>query len=801
MKAAAIPDREAERLAALRDYEILDTAGEGAFDALVNLAALICGTPIALVSLIDAHRQWFKARKGLDVQETARDLAFCAHAILEPAELLVVGDSHVDERFADNPLVVGGPQLRFYAGAPLVTPGGQAVGTVCVIDHVPRELSSTQLDALRAIGRQVVDQLEQRRRARALKEAMAAVAAAREELESVLASAQMLVQIVTPDLRLGFFNRCWRETLDHDGVGSLGLLDVVAPACAAQWEEALARASTGVSVTVQTTLLARSGRRLLVEGTLTPQIESGRVVQTRCVLREVTRERTLEARSHALMESSPVGIYYTDTKGECQYANPRWCELAGITLDQALGRGWVSAVHPDDLPAVGVKWREALAGGTPFSAEFRFLANGRTRWVHSRAVQFLSGAEVVGQIGTVVDIHERIMLETELRTRAALQRAILDAANYSIIATSPGGIIQVFSRGAERLLGYAAEELVGRVTPAILHDAAEVAARAAELTHELGAPVEAGFEAFVARARRCNADEREWTYLSKDGRRVPVLLSVTAMRSDQGEITGFLGVASDISERKKAERFKDEFIATVSHELRTPLTSIRGALGLIAGGVVGELPLTMKPMVDVATNNCERLSRLINDILDLERLEAGQATVPLSDFDLVGLVRQAIAANRPYATTHDVVIDLGTVADVRAYGNEDRVLQVMANLLSNACKFSPARGQVTVHVTRRGATARVSVVDQGPGVPAEFRERVFEKFAQADASDTRVKGGSGLGLSISRGLIQAMGGTIGFDSTPGSGATFYFELLAPGASTDRREERLAPPASQKEVTK
>jgi GAF domain-containing protein len=176
---APLPADEAERLKALQEFQVLDSMPEQAFDDIVFLASHICQTPIALVSLIDSDRQWFKARVGLGPTQTSRDLAFCAHAILEPDRVMQVQDATKDERFRTNPLVTGSPDIRFYAGTPLVTPDGRAIGTLCAIDRKPRELTADQLRALKALSREVMVQLELRRTILTLQQALTAAGAAR----------------------------------------------------------------------------------------------------------------------------------------------------------------------------------------------------------------------------------------------------------------------------------------------------------------------------------------------------------------------------------------------------------------------------------------------------------------------------------------------------------------------------------------------------------------------------------------------------------------------------------------------
>ncbi|WP_163999094.1 GAF domain-containing sensor histidine kinase [Pyxidicoccus caerfyrddinensis] len=229
---------------------------------------------------------------------------------------------------------------------------------------------------------------------------------------------------------------------------------------------------------------------------------------------------------------------------------------------------------------------------------------------------------------------------------------------------------------------------------------------------------------------------------------------------------------------EEQQRLKNEFISTVSHELRTPLTSIRGSLGLLTGGVAGPLPGPVAEMVDIAHKNSERLIRLINDILDLDKVEAGKLDLYLEAADLAPLLHHAAEAHQGYACEYGVRVEvvLDDAPRARARVDADRLAQVLANLLSNAIKFSPRGQAVTLRLVRDAGRLRVSVEDRGPGVPEDFRARIFQKFAQADGSDTRRRGGTGLGLSIARALTERMGGALDFTSAPGGGTTFWFDL-------------------------
>ncbi|MDX1810426.1 MAG: HAMP domain-containing sensor histidine kinase, partial [Gammaproteobacteria bacterium] len=231
---------------------------------------------------------------------------------------------------------------------------------------------------------------------------------------------------------------------------------------------------------------------------------------------------------------------------------------------------------------------------------------------------------------------------------------------------------------------------------------------------------------------------------------------------------------------KKVDRMKSEFISTVSHELRTPVTSIKGALGLIAGGAVGELPEKADELVEIAKNNADRLVRLINDILDIEKLEFGRIEFNFEEADVCTLLSQAISQNQGYANSFNVNLSLvfNLAKDQSVYVKVDvyRFSQVMSNLISNAVKYSNSNETVEIQVDQQGDRVKVQVIDHGAGIPLEFQSRIFQKFAQADATDKRNPGGTGLGLSIVKTIVEKMQGDIAFISEPNRGSTFYFTL-------------------------
>jgi signal transduction histidine kinase len=248
-------------------------------------------------------------------------------------------------------------------------------------------------------------------------------------------------------------------------------------------------------------------------------------------------------------------------------------------------------------------------------------------------------------------------------------------------------------------------------------------------------------------------------------------------------------------------RLKSDFLATVSHELRTPLTSINGSLALLKSERIGTMPPNAKPLINIAYSNGERLMRLINDILDMETIKSGTLRFVFEELDVGMLVYEAARANAAYAEQLDVKIKVARIPQgIVIMADPDRIAQALANLISNAAKFSPKGGTIDLSVKRTNGWVRICVTDKGEGIPVGFRDRVFSRFAQADSTDARQKGGSGLGLSITKAIAEAHSGKVGFKTAVGKGTTFFIDLpiMAPAAAhTEPQQDKAsAPPPGQ-----
>jgi PAS domain S-box-containing protein len=399
---------------------------------------------------------------------------------------------------------------------------------------------------------------------------------------------------------------------------------------------------------------------------------------------------------------------------------------------------------------------------------------GRYGWV---ALIALMGSVVASALAFAHATVRRANRELERRAGAlheiaTRQSAILDSAMDSIVTVDPSGRIASVNRAGERMFKRSSEELLGTRLEQLLDLGS---GQATPIIEQLETTPDALAGGVL----------KELTAHGGDGATFPVDVALRSMELPDG--LHLVAMLRDISDRKRTEQLKDEFVSTVSHELRTPLTSIAGSLALLVGGAAGELPARAARLVGIAHSNCQRLVRLINDILDIEKIESGKLRFDLAPVRVTDLAERSIEGVGGYAGELGVEVVLDAPDESLVIGADaDRAEQVATNLLSNAIKFSPAGGRVTVSISREGSVARLSVRDQGPGIPEEFRHRIFSKFAQADSSDTRQKGGTGLGLAIAREIVERHGGRLWFETEVGRGTTFHadFPLARPAEAPE-----------------
>ncbi len=379
-------------------------------------------------------------------------------------------------------------------------------------------------------------------------------------------------------------------------------------------------------------------------------------------------------------------------------------------------------------------------------------------------------------------------------SQARLQSVLAAATETAIVACDPDGIITVFNSGAERMLGYTAEEVVGKHTPALFHLESEIAQRGRELTEELGRPVE-GFAVFGTKAKAPDGkpEERLWTYVRKDGSHLLVQLTVSAARDANGKIIGTVGLSKDYTAVKQyndqlqeakeraelADRAKSDFLATMSHEIRTPMNGVIGMTGLLLDT---KLDTEQRNLAETIRSSGESLLRLINDILDFSKIEAGQMPLEELDFDLRALVDVTVKMMAVQAQAKGIALVSAVAPGLPTglRGDPGRVRQVLMNLLGNAIKFTK-EGEVTLRATVEEETeatvlVRFEIQDTGPGISPETQARLFRPFVQADSSTSRRFGGTGLGLAICKRLAESMNGGIGVKSQPGHGSTFWVTL-------------------------
>lgn len=753
MQIAPLPANEAERLAALARLEILDTPADAAFDELTGLAAELFDVPIALVSLIDRARQWFKSRHGLCVSETARDAALCSH-VVHAGEMLVVEDALADARFADNPLVVGEPRLRFYAGAPVRSDEGYVLGTLCVIDRRPRRFDERSRTRLRQLASQVEHLIRLHRRTAQLDAAARRTLASNARYHAIIGGAAAGIVRIDGRGRMLELNRYALEMLGYHADELVGRnVSMLMPE---QWAQAH-------------------------DGYLEAYIRSGEA-------RVIGKGREVEA-LHRDGYTIPVQLAVSEVARAGPPDNVQSPDGGDAETREFIG------ILTDLRDIRTVRERQArehalLAVLHRGLTDYHALLSQNTLWTFLKeALRELTGSRyaLIGEVVTsegqpALKIHAITDLSWSDETRALMKQL----SSGDMMLTNPDSMLgRVFARG-ETVLSNDMEQDArgGRLPPG--HP---------PLHRYLGVPIVDRGEV-IGMYAIANADASydqalvEW--LAPFTSTCALLINLYRQLDAQRRFTEELRIARDRAER--ASQAKTEFLSSMSHELRTPLNAILGFAQLLQNG---RQPLSERQArhTDHIVRSGRHLLSLINEVLDLARIESGHMQVSLEPIDLAEVLEETVETVRPLAAQQHVALHLPAVPACACAVQADytRLRQVLINLLSNAIKYNRPQGAVWLGCEVRGTRLRLSVRDTGVGIAADKLDQLFQPFNRLGAEAGGVEG-TGVGLALTRKLVHLMQGEIGVESVAGEGSVFWIELpLQHGLPAGRA--KASPPAS------
>ncbi|MEX3316307.1 CHASE domain-containing protein [Sulfitobacter sp. PS-8MA] len=508
------------------------------------------------------------------------------------------------------------------------------------------------------------------------------------------------------------------------------------------------------------------------------------------IVRDLTSEIAVQeelAHNKALydlaLEGAQIGVFDIDLVTGKSAVSDTWRHIVGLPDDLRTPNTqaeFLQRVHPDDLPSLMQSDLACIKGETSRSiTEFRInVGENNWRWMRSdaRVTERAADGTALRMVGTQMDVTDLVHSRNALETSESRFRQVLAAAPVGMAILGKGGAFKSVNSALCALCGYSEAELLagiklgdllpeedlrklyGDVQGLVAANSAEVYQTQCRIAHKRG-------------TERWGLFNVSWT-LDKNTREHVYIVQI-----------------NDITDQKKLDQIKSEFVSTVSHELRTPLTSIKGALGLIDTGAQTKLQPSHVRLIEIARSNADRLTHIVNDILDLEKISSGEVAFDFNDIDLGEVIRASSSEMSPFASTHSnqLVVQLPEMP-LMVRADESRTRQVLANLISNACKYSDADSDVLIRAEHLGDKAIVFIQNSGPGVPEAFRPRIFQAFSQADGSDTRAKGGTGLGLNITRQIVSRQGGSIGFESIPGGITVFWFTCPIADATAEDAPE-------------
>ncbi|WP_435353393.1 PAS domain S-box protein [Emticicia sp. SJ17W-69] len=550
------------------------------------------------------------------------------------------------------------------------------------------------------------------------------------------------------------------------------------------------------SINFETRFKCKNGDYKLLSWNASPNREEGLLY---AIARDITISKKINEENRRLSlvaKGTDNIIVITDKNRRIEWVNEPFVTLTGYTLEEIIGKkpGQFLQYENTDKNTVA-QIREALNKQTSFKGEIKNRSKtGRTYWLEiSISPVFNEKNELINFIAIESDITEKKRKDLSISNLMASQNAIFNGVGHAVVFTDVNGIIRRVNKAGLNLIEYNADEVLGK-TPEFFHDREEILKRSEVLSLELGRKINPGFDTFVIKTRgEANVDANEWTYISKSGKRIPVWLSVTCIKNADGAILGYLGVAEDYTIKKQAERelinaknlaeqavyAKDSFLANMSHEIRTPLNAIIGFTELISQSNLDTAQLDYVNNIQIAGDN---LLLIINDILDLSKIESGQLVIEAYPFNLKNTLKHVYDLLKVKATKNNLDFSLFLDAEIPEFviGDKGRINQIMMNLAGNAVKFT-SKGEVTISVKKTAETddsvvLKFSVKDTGIGIPEDKLQAIFDRFTQAEESTTRKFGGTGLGLSIVKQLVELQNGQIQVKSKFGRGSEFFFSL-------------------------
>lgn len=770
--------------AARSEFDVFDRSQDPALDELTELAAVLSLADYAYIGWMDFNRLWFKSRFGFNALEQIRAATACQWVALTNQPILV-RDTAEDARFPSEGVEIpGGKSCRSYAGIPLFMGNQQLVGTFAVLSRKPNQFSAEHLTLLDVLGRQVITRLELYSRMRAQEQAQRArqrteraLAMERCFVAATLDSIPALVAVLDTAGRIVRFNQSCAQLTGlsiADATGRPFVEELLQTEDRSWAADKLHEAAVGqVSGPHETTWRISDDRTRRVSWTLRPLTGPNNEIQYLIVSgQDVTDQReaeqallTSEARYRQLVESSLGFVFTCTTEGRLTSLNSFTAETLGYRVEDLVGR---SVTELLDSAGAGIfqdclrtlQTNDEWQGALPIRR-----SDGVYRRIAFRSRRMDLRGERPFILNHGVDVTEQHEAEEALHLATRQRELILESVGEGIYGVDLDGRLTFINEAGARTLGYKPEHLAGRDIHDIIHH-----------SHSDGTPYSKITSPILQGMRRQETVRmRDEVFWRADGTSIPVEYSASPLIED-GRIAGMVVAFQDISERRRLEKMKDEFISTVSHELRTPLTSLRASLGLISSGSLDKRPEKQRQMVEMAISNCDRLVRLVNDILDFDKVEKGRLPLRRTPVEAVDMLRRA--ADVAYSNASQAKINFKIEAvPAQVLADEGRIVQVLNELVSNAIKFSPPSTQIRLSAQPQGQhEVAFTVEDQGQGIAPEKLDRIFDRFHQGDASDTRALGGTGLGLALCRSIIEQHGGRIWAESTVGRGSRFLFTL-------------------------